>query len=195
MKLGFDFDGVIADCGQLKTDGAKALYGVNIPPEKFKKEIVIGEGHLTAEQYRHLQEQIYSTRKLGLLMNVVDGVLDYVPRLQSEGHSVQIITSRGDKESVIAREWSQNHGLDLDIVGVGYGVSKSEAAYGLDLYVDDDLDKLEPLVGTVGKLCLYSWGYNKHVEERMIATRVESWDEIYQTVQEIGSLATPHMIE
>ncbi|MEK7660150.1 MAG: hypothetical protein AAB343_03020 [Patescibacteria group bacterium] len=49
MKIGIDFDGVVADCGRLKTLGAKELYGVDIAPEKFKKEIVVGEGILTSE--------------------------------------------------------------------------------------------------------------------------------------------------
>ena len=41
MKIGLDFDGVISDCGKLKSDSAKKLYGVDIPSAKFKKEIVV----------------------------------------------------------------------------------------------------------------------------------------------------------
>ena len=59
MKIGLDFDGVISDCGDLKSKGAKILYGVDIPPEKFKKELVVGQGILTLEQYANLQKQIY----------------------------------------------------------------------------------------------------------------------------------------
>jgi len=95
MKIGLDFDGVISDCGKLKSDGAKKLYGVDIPSAKFKKEIVVGENHLTAEQYRELQRIIYGTREIGLLMKPVDGVLRYLPRLISDGHIILVITSRG----------------------------------------------------------------------------------------------------
>ena len=84
MKIGLDFDGVISDCGRLKSDGAKRLYGLNISPEKFKTEIVVGQGLLTLEQYRNLLKQIYGTRGIGLLMQEVEGAVGYTKRLISE---------------------------------------------------------------------------------------------------------------
>lgn len=186
MKIGLDFDGVISDCGKLKSDGAKKLYGVDIPPAKFKKEIVVGEKHLTAEQYRELQQIIYGTREIGFLMELVDGALHYLPRLVIDGHTVLIVTSRGEVGLGIAKEWSARQGLQLNFVGVGYGNSKADAAAGLDLYVDDDLDKLEPLVGVVPHRFLFSWGYNAHVDVGTTAKRVASWEELYSTIQVLG---------
>src|SRR3989344_4748330 len=172
MKIGLDFDGVISDCGKLKSDGAKKLYGVDIPPAKFKKEIVVGEKHLTAEQYRELQKSIYGTKELGFLMELVDGAHYYISQLVADGHSVLVITSRGEVELKIAKEWSVLQGLKLNFVGVDYGNSKAGAAARLDLYVDDDLDKLEPLVGMVPNLFLFSWGYNQHIDIGSIAKRI-----------------------
>ncbi len=186
MKIGLDFDGVISDRGKLKSDGAKKLYGVDIPPAKFKKEIVVGEKHLTAEQYRELQKVIYGTREIGFLMEPVDGALNYLPRLIADGHTVLIITSRGKVELEIAKEWSIRQGLQLDFVGVGYGNSKAEAATGLDLYVDDDLDKLEPLVNVVPHRFLFSWGYNTHIDVGTTARRIASWGELHRTIQVLG---------
>ncbi len=185
MKIGLDFDGVISDCGKLKSDAAKKLHGLNIPPEKFKKEIVIGEGHLTAEQYHDLQKIIYGTREVGFLMEPVVGMLESVPQLLALGHTLLIVTSRGEAELEIAREWSVKQGLALDFIGVGYGVSKATACIGLDVYIDDDLDKLEPLVGIVPHRFLFSWGYNNHIDEGAIAKRISSWQEFCKT---IGSL-------
>ncbi len=183
MKIGLDFDGVISDCGKLKSDGAKKLYGVDIPPAKFKKGIVVGEKHLTMEQYRELQKIIYGTREIGFLMEPVDGVLQYLPKLVADGYIVLVITSRGEVELEIAKEWSVRQGLQLNFVGVGYGNSKANAATGLDLYVDDDLDKLEPLVGVVPHRFLFSWGYNAHVDVGTVAKRVASWEELYHIIQ------------
>lgn len=50
MKIGLDFDGVISDCGRLKSDYARKLYGVSVPAGQFKRDFVIGNGWLTAEQ-------------------------------------------------------------------------------------------------------------------------------------------------
>jgi len=69
MRIGLDFDGVISDCGKLKSEGAMKLYRVNISPERFKKELVVDAGVLTLEQYRNLQKQIYGTREIGLTMS------------------------------------------------------------------------------------------------------------------------------
>lgn len=186
MKIGLDFDGVISDCGKLKSDGAKKLYGVDIPPAKFKKEIVVGEKHLTIEQYRELQKIIYETREIGLLMEPVSGVPDFLPRLVADGHTVLVVTSRDEVGLEIAKEWSLQQGFQLNFVGVGYGNSKVNAANGLDFYIDDDLDKLEPLVGVVPHRFLFSWGYNAHVEVGDVAKRLASWEELYRTIQTLG---------
>jgi len=188
LKIGLDFDGVISDCGKLKSDGARKLYGVDISPTKFKKEIVVGEKHLTMEQYRELQKIIYGTREVGFLMEPVAGVLRFLPQLVADGHTVLVVTSRDEVELEIAKEWSLRQGLQLNYVGVGYGNSKSNAANGLDVYIDDDLDKLEPLVGVVPYRYLFSWGYNIHVDVGEVAKRVASWEELYLTIQTLGGV-------
>jgi len=184
MRIGLDFDGVISDCCRLKSYGAKKLYGVEIPPKKFKRELIIGEGILTSEQYTNLQKQIYDTREIGLTMLPVNGALKYIPKLQQGGHDLSIITSRPDIE--IPREWLHLKKLDLPITSVPRGSTKAEACKGLEVYVDDDLDKLEPLIDVVPNRFLFSWGYNKHIElNPKIATRVKSWPDLYQKIKKI----------
>ena len=148
----------------------------------------MGEKYLTAEQYREFQKAIYRTRETGFLMEPVDGVLHFLPRLAAFGHTILVITSRGEVETEleIAKEWSVRQGLQLDFVGVGRGNSKANAAHGLDIYVDDDLDKLELLVDVVPHRFLFSWGYNAHVDAGTIAVRVASWAELYCAVEALG---------
>lgn len=192
MKIGLDFDGVISDCGRLKSDGAKRLYGLNISPEKFKTEIVVGQGLLTLEQYRNLQKQIYGTREIGLLMQEVEGAVDYTKRLISERHDLRIVTSRGTLEAEIAKEWMQKVDLDLPLTSVRGGVKKTEACRGLEVYVDDDLDKLEPLVGVVLHRFLFSWGYNRHTTvPETIAKRIVSWKHLYQEIKSLDAPKKP----
>lgn len=186
MNIGLDFDGVISDCGKLKSDGCKKLYGVNIPPAKFKKEIVVGEKYLTLEQYCKLQKIIYETREIGFLMEPVEGVLHFLPLLIAEGHTVLVVTSRGEVGLEIAKEWTAQQKMQLNFVGVGYGNSKASAASGLDLYVDDDLDKLEPLVGIVPHRFLFSWDYNSHAEIGDVCRRLASWEDLYRTIKTLG---------
>lgn len=187
MRIGLDFDGVVSDCGQLKSQGAKSLYGVDIPPEIFKREIVVGKGLLTLEQYRNLQKQIYGTRQIGLTMLPVEGALEIIPRLQRDGHYLPVVTSRGNSESEIAREWMMLQGLELDLISVGPGVTKTDACRGLDVYIDDDLDKLEPLVDIVPNRFLFSWDYNRHVHLDGIAKRIGSWQQFYDEISTLNA--------
>lgn len=157
MKIGLDFDGVISDCGRLKSDGAKRLYGLDIPPERFKTELVVGAGILTLEQYRNLQRPIYENSEIGLSMLPVDGVFEFIPKLQQDNHDLVIVTSRNEGSCYIAKEWMKKQNLSLKLIGVGGRVKKIEACRGLDVYVDDDLDKIESLVGVVPYRFLFSW--------------------------------------
>lgn len=171
----------------MKSNEAKRLYGVEIPPGRFKKEIVVGQGFLTLKQYRDLQEEIYGTMELGLLMKEVEGVVDYVQRLASEGHILTIITSRGVRESEVAKGWMRKIKLNLPLIGVG-GEVKTDACRGLDVYIDDDFDKLEPLIGVVPHRFLFSREYNRHINvPASVARRVDSWQQFYQEIRLLNS--------
>lgn len=182
MHIGLDFDGVISDCGSLKCEAAKRLFGIHIPPSKFKKEIVIEEGLLTLEQYSEMQNVIYGTHEYGQLMVPVAGVVDGLERLRNNGHTIRIITSRDGVHLEVAKAWMERHNISIDVTGVGYGVSKALAATGLDLYVDDDVDKLAPLVDIVPHRLLFSWDYNGHIDPSHVAVRVASWSELTDMV-------------
>jgi len=71
------------------------------------------------------------------------------------GHNVTVITARDGIGLEIAKEWTLKEGILLDFIGVGYGGSKATAASGLDIYMDDDLDKLEQLIGIVPRLSCF----------------------------------------
>lgn len=182
MRIGLDFDGVITDCGKLKSEGARRLYEVDIPPERFKTELVVGAGILTKEQYKYLQTQIYETSELGSQMEIVEGAFYYISKLLEENHDICIVTSRNNLAAKIAKEWLDENKLDLPLTAVA-GIPKTEACKGLEVYVDDDLDKLEPLVNIVPKRFLFSWGYNTHIDvDPKVAKRVSSWSDLYQKI-------------
>lgn len=190
MRIALDFDGVLADCGSLKSKHAKEMFDVDISPERFKRELVVKElggdkAELTMAQYRELQGVIYGTHEVGLTIEPVPGMKSHLAQLLDEGHYLHVVTSRDGIQLEIAKEWARNHDIDIGFTGVGYGVSKAKAAKGFDLYIDDDLDKLEPLIEVVPHRYLFSWGYNSHLDETDIAVRVESWEEFYGHIQNV----------
>ena len=187
MKLGLDCDGVVVDSGKLKSEGVKELYGMEIPPEEFKRELLVGSNIFTQEQYTHIQSQIYASRDLGLKMEPVKDAIEYISKLQDEGHELTVITSRRGDAAEIAREWMRAHSLELELVSVGKGENKSSACHGLNCYIDDDLDKLGYLVGVVPHRFLFTWGYNLHVKvPKLIARRVDSWKSFYKEISALS---------
>lgn len=191
MRIALDFDGVLSDCGALKAIHTKRMFGLDIPCELFKKELVVkelaGEEHglLTLAEYRELQKAIYCDMEVGLTMEPVESMLEFLPRLINEGHELRVVTSRHGDSLEIAIAWAEKQGLALEFTGVGYGKSKAPATAGFDLFVDDDLDKIEPLIDIVPHRYLFGWGYNEHVDEGDVAKRIEGWEELYLAVQEI----------
>ncbi|MGB2761959.1 MAG: HAD hydrolase-like protein [Minisyncoccales bacterium] len=185
MEIGLDFDGVIIDREKLLMQAAEYLYRIKLSPKILKREILIESGILTKEQYNQLGRQIFETEEWGLRMKPVQGVLEYLSKLQIDRHKIKIITSRGDIASDIAREWLKQKGIEnIPVISVGYKNSKIEACQGLDIYIDDDLDKVESLVGVVPFLFLFSWPYNERSPiNSSIIQRVYSWKHFYSEIE------------
>lgn len=188
LHIGLDFDGVISDCGSLKSEATKIIFGKDISPALFKREIIIGQNILTEEEYAHLQRIIYETREFGLTMKPVKGALTHTEKLQKSGHRVKIITSRGDKGKGVAQEWlARSRFPEIEMVALGHGISKRDAAGGLDIFIDDDLEKLLPLTGAVPHLFLFSWPYNTHQDMPDGIQRVSSWIDFFAHIERIAS--------
>lgn len=184
MKLGFDYDGVVANSSQLKSVVALELYGLVIPPDKFHFHLLRREGFLTADQYATLTELIYHSRPMATRMLPVWNAIKYLRLLLLDvGHSVTVVTSRDPEATLIAEEWTLSQHVRPKFLGVGPGNSKADVLAGFDVYVDDDVTKLRSLVGVVRHLFLLSWPYNAHEDESGIAQRVSSWDELYEAIQ------------
>ncbi|TAL19585.1 hypothetical protein EPN90_03045 [Patescibacteria group bacterium] len=187
FKIGIDFDGVIADTSSLKQEQARLLYGVSIPPHQFKEQLVTGMGILTQPQYRALMRRVCGTREVGLRMAPLPGAVPSLRRLLDGGHRCTVITSREAEELAIASEWCAARGLAPEFVSVGYAKPKVEVARGLDVYIDDDLQKLLPLVGNTPNLFLFHQSYNAHEAEPPEIRRVSSWAELDGHLTRLGA--------
>ena len=187
MKIGFDFDGVITNLSDLKSRGARKLFGVNIPEEIMHKHIVLRKGLLTEKQYDELQHFIAKT-DFGRTMRPVIGMQQHIRKLQKEGYDLHIVTSRDGVAVDIARDWLAKKGLEINVIGIGRGENKVSTAvkHKLDIFVDDDLYKLEPLCGVVSHRLLFAWPYNEHIQESSYIKRVHTWSQLYREISLLG---------
>jgi len=187
MKIGLDFDGVIANTYQLKKKLAKEWHGLDIEEEEFKENTVVGQGLMTHEQYRKLMNTICGNPEFGLYMDEIKDALDIISKWHSRGNELKIITSREYDEERVAQEWCRLKGLDIKIISVGYGKCKSDACRGLDVYVDDDLSKLKPLREIVKNLFLFSQAHNLKYETEEGIIRTGSFAELEKAIELIRS--------
>lgn len=187
-RIGLDFDGVITNCGRLKALGAKKLFGVDIPEENFKKEIVIGSGLLTPNQYKQVQVYVYGDKEMGLHMEEVPGATDSIRSLQKE-HDVVIVTARTKEFADIAQQWLHAHNLTLELREVSYEKTKKEDTADVDVFVDDDAQNLTELIGHVPHLFLFDWPYNRDAVLPPEIIRITDWKKLLQKIEEVSSHA------
>tara|TARA_Y100000310_G_C20678459_1_gene814451 strand:- start:110 stop:673 length:564 start_codon:yes stop_codon:yes gene_type:complete len=184
MEIGLDFDGVIANNSKLKNYVAKDIYDIDIPSRLLKRKHILNSDILSFNQYRNLQFNVYYNKKYMNNMEPVDGSIDYMCKFIDEGHNLKVVTSRTGLGKTIAKEWMEERGLDLPVDGVGYRKSKAEYCSDLDFYIDDDLEKLVPLIDVVPNLSILNWDYNKDIfVDPSIIKRMNSWKEFYTEVK------------
>jgi uncharacterized HAD superfamily protein len=186
LKIGLDFDGVIADTTALKIEQAKKIYNVEIPAHLFKEQIVVEQGIMTREQYRALMGVVCGTPEVGLRMAEVPGAVEKIKLFADAGHDLTVITAREGSELEVAQEWCKQRGLTLKFISTGYGKEKTEPARGLDVYLDDGPGHCEQLAAVVPHVFLLTWNYNKDVSVPSAVTRVTSWQEFAQALEHLS---------
>lgn len=183
MKIGLDFDGVIADSELMKQRLAKELYGVDIPLHLLNRQGVVASGKLTEEEYDDLQDQAYGTRKYSLQILPIEGMKPVLIELQ-KNHELVIVTSRDERKSAIAQEWLTNQGLTITIRSVGRKNEKTSFCKDVDVFIDNDLYKLEPLIGVVKHL----YHFNPYSEEQILPPGIINVPDWKTFAQEIITL-------
>ncbi len=182
MRIGLDYDGVITDSRAQKHDLALARYGVDIPTPVFKWQHAVHGGLLTQAQYQDVQRTIHYDQDANRTGPFLPGLEAYLPRIIAM-HEVRIVTARDGDSLRYARDRLKCAGIDIPSTGVGHGRSKRDATRGLDVFVDDDLDKLEDL--DVPHRFLFTHEYNLHEELPEGIGRVYSWEDLYQKIEKI----------
>ncbi len=188
LKIGLDYDSVITDSRAIKSAVAKERFGLDIPYQIFKWHTTVNGGLLTQEQYRDVQRTVHYGDEHNRVTPEVPGSIDGIKRLIAEGHELQVVTGRDGDSAAYARRWLREHGIEIPLTGVGDRKSKQPATTGLDIFIDDDLDKLEDLY--VPHRFLYTWEFNLHVQLPKGISRISSWEDLYRKVNKIQENTT-----
>jgi|SRR3989338_6893899 len=194
FRVGADFDGVISDMARLIRVGMRELYHREIPFGRERKDLMIGDGIVTDEEYRNLIDTISVTDKYLDQMIPVAGMLTHISQLRTVASDVEIriITARYEKGTAIAQKWIDQCCLGLTVESSSGEESKALKARGLHVFLDDTLERLEELDGSVPHRFLFSWPYNEsdRVKDPSII-RVSSWREFTTHVRDIARAHPP----
>lgn len=145
LKIGLDFDDVIANSIKAKAHIARNQFKIDLQPHQLSTAIVKKEGIIPWETYQQIQKSVYYSKEVHQWLEPIDGAIPHIKKLHSEGNSLRVVTNRDEEPAQYARTWQEKHGLTLPLTAVGMGISKTEACQGLDIFVDDDYQKLKPL--------------------------------------------------
>lgn len=201
-RVGLDFDGFIADTHQAKADLIFEKFGVQIPVEKCRHNKLVLErddGKLL-EYYRYVQKLIYEERYYSDLVKPMPGCLRRIRQLalerDSEGkrtYELYVLSSRSPEAARLAMFWLEGHGileLGVQFVGVGREGGKDRATRqrGLDMYFDDDLNKLVHIKASVEpapELYLFRQPHNQGIIPPDGIQLVDSWANVCKRISDM----------
>ena len=148
---------------------------------------------ITCKKYRKVKTNAFWNKTTAIEIIPVPGAIACINKLHDDGHSIFVISSRSRRSARIADAWCRHKQLPLaeDVIGVGMDrMDKSEAArkYGLDVFVDNDLEKLRLLDGVVRHKFLFTWHNNKNDDVGDVAERVIGWSGLYEAIRRISGI-------
>mgnify|MGYP001492421684 CR=1 FL=1 len=183
MKIALDFDDVCTDTHAYKLAAFRQRLN-DCSFEVASRATLVESGLITPEEYRRIQTEIYLDVEGSLEgLKFKTECVESIKALIAAGHQVSIVTARDGVTLDIARTLLNREGLELPMIGVGYGNSKTEALQDFDVFIDDDPNHVAALLGTGKRLFLMSTQENSNFEHPEIL-RVNNWEEFLSKLLE-----------
>jgi len=181
LKIGLDFDGVVANTPRLTSEIAAQKFGIYLPDNGLNIDYCLKKG-FTEKSYRQLQEIVYSSYNLRPVM----GAIKYIRQLIENNQDLMIVSYREKRESKIIKHFLDQHDFDLDYICTD-NRPKSQFCekQKLDVFFDDRLEHLLDLSDNVKYLFLFAKPYNKEEQESHRVKVVHSWREFYEKLGEL----------
>ena len=189
LRIGLDFDGVIADTPLLKSQVARDVFEKEVNPAYMLAKYILDNNILTPDEYHRLQQEIYFDHpEWHRTLKPMKEACESITALKSDGHEIVSITSRTPDAVRLAREWLQDEGFGIELYDMEGRSGKEEVAKELriEVYIDDDPQFLTPMVGVVPHLFLFAWKYNENFDEGDCMTRTGSWSDIRARIKDIS---------
>jgi hypothetical protein len=189
MKIGIDFDGVIAYTNLVKKRYAKRVFGIDTPAYLCDKTNFTSR--FDAEKYARMTGDLY-TKKHTEETPPIPGAIGAVRKL-AKNHRLMLITNRSVERMSWAERWLVYYGIDRSF---GSRLSSNDGVktdicreQGCDIIIDDDIRHLnarsEDLHQILFKYRARDPGTRSECMNCFVAT---SWKQTLQIIQRIDEM-------
>lgn len=196
MRIGIDFDDVVADSMRAIATLHNKKYGTNFKKDdafSYKVNEVWGG---TKEEWREKLDAFLSTDHL-MDLDPMAGSLLGIDALKKQGHELYIVTARGEGDIPATERWIERHFpnvfKDVHYCGLIAGIritkettrrTKSQVCneHGIELMIDDNPDFAKECAAEGVKVMLFDQPWNRG-ELPPGVERVYSWDEIMRKLE------------
>ena len=168
-----DFDDVVVDTQKYQCDLAKKMFNVELDISNSRRAQHVPK-YLTDEQYAQVIDAVYSSTEIPL----VEGLKEYLEKIQELGYDPKIVTARNNKESKIANQICDKFNINIPLLNANYE-SKGKHCKGSFAHIDDSIVHLRKLDGIVENLLLFNKPHNEHIKEDRGIVRKKSWEDVY----------------
>lgn len=184
MNIGIDIDDTITCTYETLLPMIAFNYGMDLK-KLFLQKPTYKMLHSILPNYENFVLQNFST--MAKIVPLKPNVVDVLTRLKDQGHRIIFITSRNNSEYGDPYKLSYNYlkmnNIPFDKLIVNVKDKAKECVMeGIDLFIDDNTKHCKAVLKSGIPTLQFA---NSFVSENSKVKRVNSWDEIYQKVQEM----------
>jgi 5'(3')-deoxyribonucleotidase len=180
MRIGIDFDDVVADSGAAIIEMHNKKRGTHFKRSDFKTYFFEETWGMTREERRKEIDEFFATDQWKKISPMA-GSLKVIEALKTKGHELYIITGRNDKDIAQTELWIEKNFPSV-FQGVHFANSRKKSEIckelGIEIMIDDNPDVALECATEGIKVFIFDQSWNREREFPINVERVSSWQDI-----------------
>lgn len=187
MNVAVDVDGVLAEQVPPVLESVREKYGVQMVKEDVRtwaEDIPDSDSNIKVEIETRLEQPEFVRS-----MPPVEGAVDAMRRLASDGHRLVVATARDEVATEATKEWLDRHGFPFD--EIRHVENGEKQTLDADVLIDDYPRNLTSFTESGGVGILFEQPWNSDFEHPGDETGefhvAAGWEDVYSIVSDLAS--------
>lgn len=187
MTIAVDVDGVLAEQVPPVLESVREEYGVETVKEDVRtwaEDIPDSDSNVKIEIETRLEQPEFVRS-----MPPVEGAVDVMRRLASDGHRLVVATARDEVATEATEEWLDHHGIPFD--EIRHVENGEKQTLGADVLIDDYPGNVPSFVESGGVGILFEQPWNRDFDDPVSGNdtfyRARDWEAVYSIVDALAS--------